>query len=233
MNIDLIEALKIYCTGKHDEMHKFLLEKSKDNLIAIITDLLTMYVNDKNSSTIREYITVTIAGFMHHKQKLGYNGYKQTTEIGGEPIQCEAKPKNFNTEEIERFKNGERKTAPSKLNGNGNFTDYCHRRLKKDIEGNPFMLVSGFVDGRLVYILQFPFVCNAFVNNLKRQVENRFPKGDIPGEYLRSANFDYTNYIGCSELKIIFLLGRKNLSNYKGYISPTFYNYLISKAKDE
>jgi hypothetical protein len=63
----------------------------------MLVDLLTMYINDKNSSTIREFITVTLAGYEHRQSKIGYNGFKQDAFVAGKTIKCEAKPKNINT----------------------------------------------------------------------------------------------------------------------------------------
>ncbi|PIU83365.1 MAG: hypothetical protein COS68_04465 [Elusimicrobia bacterium CG06_land_8_20_14_3_00_38_11] len=63
MNQELAEVIKIYSTGTHQELSSYLIGKSKDTVIGILVDLLTMYINDKNSSTIREFITVTFAGY--------------------------------------------------------------------------------------------------------------------------------------------------------------------------
>jgi len=38
--------------------------------------------------------------------KTGYNGFKQDTFIAGKTLKCEAKPKNFDTEELEKYKRG-------------------------------------------------------------------------------------------------------------------------------
>jgi hypothetical protein len=150
MNQELANVIKIYSTGTHKELSNCLIGKSKDTLIAILVDLLTMYINDKNSSTIREFITVTLAGYKHKEGKIGYNGFKQDTFIPGKTIMCEAKPKNVDTN----------LKSLRKLNGGGNFTDYTFGRLKRDrIEENPNMLISGFIDGKLIYILEFPFNC--------------------------------------------------------------------------
>jgi hypothetical protein len=62
-----------------------------DNLISSLTDLLTAYINDKNSSSLREFITVVISGYQHNPKKLGYNGFKQNSTIGGKSIACEAR----------------------------------------------------------------------------------------------------------------------------------------------
>ena len=88
----------LFATKSHKELNDLLIGKSKDNLISVLLDLLTAYINDKNSSSLREFITVSIAGYQHNPAKLGYNGFKQSSEINGQPIHCEAKPVNIQTE---------------------------------------------------------------------------------------------------------------------------------------
>jgi hypothetical protein len=117
MNKELANIIKIYSTGSHQQLSNYLRGKAKKTLIEILIDLLTMYINDKNSSTIREFITVTLAGYKHKQGKIGYNGFRQDAIIAGRTIKCEAKPKNIITEEFEEFAKGKRKTSPAKLNG--------------------------------------------------------------------------------------------------------------------
>jgi hypothetical protein len=236
MNQELANVIKIYSIGNHSELNNYLIGKSKDTLIGMLVDLLTMYINDKNSSTIREFIIVTLAGYEHQKGKIGYNGFRQDTIIPGKTIKCEAKPKNINTEEFEKFKKGERKTKPTKLNGGGNFTDYTPSRLEKDKkEKNLNMLVSGFIDGRLIYIIEFPFNCPDFIANLEKQILQWQTKlegsKNLRGQFLRSATFDYKNFINCEKLKIIFILNKKELKKYKNYIVKNFYEFLMKLAK--
>lgn len=219
MNRELSEIIKIYTTGTDKELSEYLLGKSKSNLIGVLIDLITMYINDKNSSTLREFVTVTIAGYNHTEGKIGYNGYKQN--VYGKPIMCEAKPKNV------------RSNDKRKLNGGGNFTDYTYERLKRDLKENLNMLVSGFVDGRLIYIIEFPFRCESFVKKLNQQLERRFPKGDVTGQFLRSANFDYRDYISCKDKRIIFLLPKSKLEKYKQNIVKGFYKYLWEVAQND
>ncbi len=138
MNKELVEILKLYSTGTHEALSTYLVGKSKDTLIGILVDLITMYINDKNSSTVREFITVTIAGYNHKEKKIGYNGFKHDT-FSGRTINCEAKPKNVDTHS----------DSPDKLKGYGNFSDYTFARLEKDIqEEGLHILSSGFVDGK-------------------------------------------------------------------------------------
>jgi len=218
MNKELAEIVKIYATKSDKELIEYLLGKSKNNLIAVLIDLITIYINDKNSSTLREFITVTLAGYKHTEGKIGYNGYKQN--VYGKPLKCEAKPQNI------------RSDGKRKLNGGGNFTDYTHERLERDLQENLNMLVSGFIDGKLIYILEFPFKCESFVSKLKQQLNKRFPKGDIQGQFLRSARFDYRNFINCEDLKVIFCLPKSELEKYKNNIVKGFYNFLLGVAPD-
>ena len=136
MNNGPDEVLKIYATKNHKALNLHLLDLSKDAIISLSNELLTTYINDKNSSTLREFITVSLSGYEHSKGKIGYNGYKHLSAIAGKPLMCEAKPKNFDTREIEKFNQGLRK-KPSLLNGGGNFTDYTIARFEKDKKENP------------------------------------------------------------------------------------------------
>ena len=218
MNREVAEIVKIYATKSDRYLNEYLLGKSKHNLVAALIDLLTMYMNDRNSSTLREFITVTLAGYTHTEDKVGYNGYRLTTY--GKPLKCEAKPQNV------------RSDGKRKLNGGGNFTDYTHERLRRDLKENLNVLVSGFVDGRLLYVLEFPFSCPSFVSKLKRQLEKRFPEGDIPGQFLRSANFNYRDYVECENLRVVFCLPKPRLKAYRNNIVRGFYDFLLEVAPD-
>jgi len=54
MNQELANVIKIYSTGTHQALSSYLIGKSKDTLIGILVDLLTMYINDKNSEKERQ-----------------------------------------------------------------------------------------------------------------------------------------------------------------------------------
>lgn len=225
MNNELYEVIEVYATKSHKALSNLLLDKSKDQLISLLNSLITIYINDRNSSLLREYITVSLAGYQPTQTKIGYNGFKHSTEIGGRLIACEAKPQNLNTEDNKKRK------SPRKLNGGGNFTDYTHARLLKDKKAKPNMIISGFVDGELIYVLEFPFRCASFVKKLKEQLNKRFPKGDKVGEFLRSANFTFEHYKNCKNLKIIFL-DKEKLEKHKKYLTKNFYKFLIKKLKN-
>jgi hypothetical protein len=216
MNQDLSQIITCYATKPHRELSELLLSKSKDNLIAMLTDLFTAYIKDKNSSSLREYITVSIAGYKHNPNKLGYNGFKQASEIGGAAIACEAKPKNIQTDGYQQ-----KKTKP-KLNGEGGYNDYTYDRLQKDMAANPNILSSGFVDGQLLYVVEFPFA--AIAQHLQEQV----PQVRQTGQYTRYATFNYSHYAQHPDLKIIYINKEAAMANSK-YFNQKFYNYLIGE----
>ena len=229
MNKELGEVLKLYSTKPHADFSGRLADSSKETVISLFTDLLTMYINDRNSSTIREFLTVTIAGYEHNPHKIGFNGFKHMT--AGKPIACEAKPKNINTGDYKEYESGKRATKPPSLNGSGNFTDYTFARLKKDIKENPNVLSSGFIDGKLIYILEFPFKTKSFVEKLRKRLKKRFPGGkDLSGEFLRSANFMFSDFYHSPSLKVIYVLKKSELANFKKLISKDLFQFLLKHA---
>lgn len=224
MNDALTSAIKSYSMQTHDEYSRLMHGFSKDMLLGVFTDLLTEYINDKNSSTLREFITVSVAGYQHRESKIGFNGYKH--ETSGKPIACEAKPKNVDSGDIEEKRRLGKNIR--KLNGGGNFTDYTWDRFDKDHGEDLNMLVSGFVDGRLLYVLEFPFKEPKFTKKLREQLERKFPKRNrCPGDFLRSANFDYRHFIDSPQLRVV-VLNQPLLKTHKELVSGGFYEKLIA-----
>jgi len=218
MNQDLSQIVTYYATRPHKELSELLLSKSKDNLISILTDLLTAYINDKNSSSLREFVTVSIAGYKHNPNKLGYNGFKQNSSIGGKSISCEAKPKNIQTDGYDH------KKSKPKLNGEGGFNDYTIERLKKDIKENLNLLSSGFIDGELQYILEFPF------KTVYKRLKKQLPKKRTVGTYTRMASFNFSHYGVYLNIKVIYL-NKQAIEKNQKYFNKKFYHYLIEQEK--
>lgn len=80
------------------------------------------------------------------------------------------------------------------------------------------------MNGRLVYILEFPFSCD----RIERQLKRKFPEGKRePGEYLRSASFTFNDYRNCSDLKVIYRSDA--LGKFSKYINSRFLSFLKSR----
>ena len=226
MNEDLLKLIQDFATKDHAEINKSLFGKSKEELISMLTDLLTAYFNDLNSSTLRETVVVRLSGFQPTAEKLGYDGYRQDA-ASGRVEHCEVKPKNIQSAT-------KAKSRP-KLSGQGNFTDYTWQRFHKNLEDNPRMLVAGFIDGRLVYIFEFDFKEEDFTAKLRAVLARRFPNGEnIEGEYLRSASFSFKNYANSTSLRTRCFATKNELEDFfsKGQITRQIFDHLISASSN-
>lgn len=200
-----VGLLTCFFLAPPEAFEKAVAEKSHQELAAAIGELLALYANDRNSSTLREWIVLRVAGCGHRSGKIGYNGYK------GE-VPYEVKPRNVRTDDPKR----------KRLNGDGNFTDFTYERLEKYLSDGVRVLVAGFVDGRLIYILDVPFA--SLYGALKRQLDEKF-RGERPsGLFLRSANFSFRDYQQDERVNCLFL--RPDWRQYAAWLTKEFQNYL-------
>lgn len=197
--------IESYFTMK-DEFHRFIADLDPTQVVEALEELIALYAQDKNSSTLRELITLSIAGYRPHGGKLGFNG---ENELGP----AEVKPKNIQS------------TSDNRLNGGGNFTDLTYQRFEKYLAANLTMLVSGFIDGNLIYILAFPFKCPEFAGCLKAKLDKFFGGKHQPGRYLRSAEFSFRHYENCRDLKIVYL-NEGLAEKYRDNIAGNFLGFL-------
>ncbi len=193
MNKDLEKLIHIYGTKNHKEVSSFIKSISKAQMSFALIDLLTEYFNDKNSSTLREFLVLSLHGFERIPEKIGYNGFRTSSIKSGLKEYCEVKPKNIITTGS--------KQITRKLDGGGNFTDYSWRKFIRHKKENPVMLVAGFIDGHLIYSFKFNFKSNDFMKRLEEQLKNKFPDGDREGFYLRSAQFGFKHYMNSPNLE--------------------------------
>lgn len=208
---DLKEILITLFTNP-ERLSSLLHGLDKEVLISAFTEVLIRYANDVNSSTLRELITILQAGYEPQPSgmKLGYNGITPK----GNP--CEVKPVNI------------RSDSGNKLNGGGNFSDLTYERLDRYLREGVIMLVSGFVDARLIYIVEFPFSHSGFVERLRKQLERHFAREQrAPGQFLRSAQFSFRHYKTCPELKVIYKSPR--LVEYRQFLTAELFNFLQGK----
>ena len=222
MNKDLLELIEDYTTKEHTEISGNLLDKSKDNLISMLLDLLTGYYNDLNSSTMRELVVAVLAGYQPNSEKLGYNGFRQNV-LTGKVEHCEIKPRNVRSDSTAK--------NPRKLDGGGNFTDYSWAKFERHQEENPNMLVAGFVDGKLIHIFEFSFNEQDFTARLQEQLERQFPNGDITNQYLRSAQFLFKHYKDAESLKTIYIVSKQELVKAQPYITGPLFKHLEKESK--
>lgn len=208
----LEDLIKLFATDK-EEFSKLISKESSENIKILFEEILKYYINDLNSSTLRELVTCSVAGYKQNRGKLGYDGVKITND--GNTKYCEVKPKNYIIDH-----------SKSKLNGGGNFTDFSWKKLKKYALENPSMLLSGFVNGELIYIIEFDFNNEGFKERLKEQLLTRFPEGDKTGFWLRSAQFSFKHFKDY-EYKKLYV--HKNIQNYSKFLTKELFYELNNK----
>ncbi|MCX8112845.1 MAG: hypothetical protein N3E49_06595, partial [Bacteroidia bacterium] len=85
------------------------------------------------------------------------------------------------------------------------------------------LLIAGFVQGKLLYVLEVPFRC--IEPRLEQVLAKRFPSGKRgKGEYLRSASFTYRDYQSCQEVALRFL--DPAIRQFSAYLAKGFLDYL-------
>ena len=197
MKEELLDLIVAYSKG----------DLSKEDVIEghgeMTMDFLELYINDSNSSTLREAITCKVLGLDFTGNKLGYDS-KHTNE--------EIKPRNALT------------TATKILDGWGNYSDLTWRRHNKYIADDVIVHVSGFVDGLLMYIVKFKYVDLA--PYFQVMLERDLPNGDQKHKYVRTAWFTYTNIKDLPSFEIEFIRG--NISDFEYKFRKDLFNDLTS-----
>jgi hypothetical protein len=80
----------------------------------------------------------------------------------------------------------------------------------------------------LIYVFEFPFATKNFTENLKIQLEKKFPNRiRKENDFLRSANFNYKNFISDENVIIVYLLKKEELLKYEDYLETKFLEKLI------
>ena len=195
MKEELLDLIVAYSKG----------DLSKEDVIKghgdMTMDFLELYINDSNSSTLREAITCKVLGLDFTGKKLGYDS-KHTNE--------EIKPRNAQT------------STTKILDGWGNYSDLTWRRHNKYIADDVIVHVSGFVDGLLMYIVKFKYVDLA--PYFQVMLERDLPDGDQKHKYVRTAWFTYTNIKDLPSFEIEFIRG--NISDFEYKFRKDLFNDL-------
>ena len=224
MSAVLDAALKKYSLHGDASFLSHLRAVPHETLVKMFFEMAAGYICDRNSSTLREYITAEVAGYTHNPNKTGADGHKT---LGSTIVGCEVKPKSIRKQEWESYLAGQRK-KPDVWNGGGGFSDYTWKRLTENKKENLDMLVSGFTDGRLIFILRFPFDTPSFIARLEEKLRRRFPNGDEPGIFCHNAEFDYRHYIESATL----VFRADNLEDFEPMFNRKFYKKLAEIPRE-
>ena len=182
------------------------LGKPTKNQGELFEELYTAYMNDSNSSSLREQITAAVAGCTTIPGKLG----RDCIDI--DEVKKEVKPKNWN---------GKRPT-----DGGGCFNDYTRKRWKKDCDVNLPIIASLFAEGMLIYVVEFRFEAIA-----ARMDEQIIRVCESEGNrYVRSCSWTYSNWIDNPDLIVHYInkdLLKEHYQYGEGVVVGPFYKKLM------
>jgi len=169
----------------------------------LLFGLLEEMSNDKNSSLFREGVTLGVLGIKQSINKLGYDSDEYPIEV---------KPKNITL------------LSNNKFDGSGNFSDFTWKRHKKYYDDNVKMVVSGFLDGKLMFLMSFNYTSNDFTSEIERQLTKQLPNGDEINRYVRSVKFSYKHFKDSKTFKIEFI--SPIISDYEHKFTKPFFKVI-------
>jgi hypothetical protein len=177
-----------------------------------------------------EIHTVTMAGYIHITEQFGFDGFDDINKV-----YCEVKSssKIINKDLIQRFVAGEIKHRNelilSPIDGRGIFSLFTQEALQRHLDNEAHMLISAYINGVLMFIIEFPFDHPTFYKHIKRMLGTLGT--DNKKQRAKTISFGYNQYKDCNEAKLVYLTRKENLAILKGTCSKNFYNYLTSLVK--
>ena len=187
----------------------FRYEKRKKNVMnqKLLKEYKLNYTLDNIPDNLSEDHKI-IYGYLHEgfndsNSSKGKHGYDVDTE------NIEIKPKNY--------------VGKSKLNAGGQFTDFTWARHRKYQKDKVVMSVSGFNNGKLVYVLEFDYNHPTFIKRIEDQLLRLLPNGDETNRYVRSASFNFKHFKD-ADIKKVYI--SPNVKSHKNTMVKNLYNFL-------
>jgi hypothetical protein len=157
-------------------------KKEFNKLTKVAQEIIETFLFDKNSSTLREELTLSVAGCKKIDKKQGADGYDSTRKK-----YVEVKPEYAHKNE---------KGKQKKLTGGGSFNDITLKKINdiKDWD----ILCSGFADDKCLFVVRFP------ANHITSDLEAKLLKKINNSTTRKSVRFGYKQYIDCPNLEILY-----------------------------
>jgi len=169
---EVIKYATEYCLGKIKD------EDIKDPMFA---NLMFAYLDDANSSTLREAITANMCGYTWLSEKLGADAIDdETKELK------EIKPKRH---------------TKGRFRGAGNFSDLTPERIAQYKKESYGIISSFFIGKKIGYVIEFKM--SDIIDCLEKQVIKKCIVEK--NKYARSVSFDYKDWIDSPHIKLHYI----------------------------
>jgi hypothetical protein len=172
LNQSSINLATDFCTGKIKEFSD-----------PVLANFILSYLDDSNSSTLREAVTANICKYKWLNEKLGYDAVDEVTQE-----YKEIKPKRY---------------TKGRFDGSGNFSDLTPERILKfkETEKETGMISSFFIHGRLGYVIEFGL--SDILDHIASQVHKKCIVEK--NRYARSSRYTFKNWINSPKIKIHYI----------------------------
>jgi len=174
-------------------------EEILDHKDEIIFDLAKMLLRSTSTGEFRQIPILALCG---HRGSIGKFGYDSSDG-------------NIEVKSIVYSPN-------NKLNGGGSYSDLTWARHKKYVDDDVRLVLGGFVDGRIVYVIEVKY--SDIVDRIEYTLKDALPDGDKVREYSRASRFTYCAY---DKFEIKYL--HSDIEKYKYAICDKFYKLLTKK----
>ena len=178
-----------------------------------------------------EIHTATMAGFIHSPQRFGFDGYD---EVRGLYCEVKSSSKIINKDILRKFTMGHisqrNQLIGNPIDGRGVFSLFTHNAYERYMTEDVRMLISAYINGVLMFVIEFPFKHHTFEQHIHRMLKQALPDGDKPGR-AKTISFGYNQYKDCADAKLLYLTHEGNHKVLKGACSKHFFSYLTSLQK--
>lgn len=163
-----------------------------------------------------ELHTAVMAGYVHDSYPFGFDGYDIVNDK-----YCEVKSssKILEASILNKITAGEKKLKifDSLIDGRGIFSQLNLDRYNKHLTANTKMLISSYINGILMFIIEFPFSHETFAKHIKDRLDSTGAS--------RNVSFAYTSYKDCQQARLVYLTREENRQILKLGCTKQFYHF--------
>lgn len=174
-----------------------------------------------------EMHTVITAGYIHDNRRFGFDGFKDSR-----PCEAKSSSRTIKKDLLSKYLDGKiqnkKDLIKGAFDGSGTFSKFTHRAFKKHVDSDVIMLISGYANGVLLYVIEFPFNYPGFANMVHNSLVKSLPGGD-QGGLSKTISFSYIAYKDCPDVKVKFLTREYNKRILRAVCTEPFYAFLHQK----